>query len=137
MKNSMAISNQDILNALYAIAPQFANPTSDQLAVYNQLIALIRCQVNEKILSCCGVLAFAYLLAHMLTMRNNPNLGIASSLSEGELSISMAVSTDSQFLNLTPYGKAYKDLINRTVIGSTVTNLPSNFGIANYGSCGC
>src|SRR5690606_40763763 len=77
----------------------------------SQLIALIRCQVNEKILSCCGVLAFAYLLAHMLTMRNNPNLGIASSLSEGELSISMAVSTDSQFLN--QIGRAHVELQSR------------------------
>lgn len=133
----MAISNQDILNALYTIAPQFADPTNDELAIYNQLIELIRCQVNERVLSCCGVLAYAYLLAHMLTLRNNPNLGIASSLSEGELSISMAVSPDSEFLALTPYGRAYKDLIKRTIIGSSVTNLPSNFSSVTNHGCGC
>jgi hypothetical protein len=133
----MAISNQAILDALYAIAPQFADPDSDTLAIYNQLIALIRCQVNETFLACCGVLAYAYLLAHMLTLRNNPQLGVANNLSEGDLSIGLAIQANGSILDSTPYGKSYIDLVNRTTIGSTVTNLPPNFGVTNYGSCGC
>lgn len=128
----MTVSNSDILNALYAIAPQFADPTDAELTVYNTLIELLRCQVNEGVLKCCVALAFAYLLAHMLTLRGNPSLGVADSLKEGELSISLAIQADTSSLQSSAYGKAYLDLINRTFIGATVTNLPSNFNVMNY-----
>lgn len=137
----MAISNETILNTFYAIAPQFKNPTSDQLAWYNQIIAILRCQVNERILSCCGALAYAYLLAHMITVALAPTTGTIASMSEGDLSISFAVSVNSDILNSTSYGRAYLDLIKRTIVGSFVTNVPQNFAVTGFpffnGGCGC
>lgn len=131
-------SNEEILNLLYCIAPQFANPTAEQLACYNLIIEALRCQVNEGIIKCCTTLAYVYLLAHMLTIRLNPNTGVVSSMSEGGLSISFAVSQDSTFLNATSYGKAYQDLVKRTVFAPMVTNVPSNLNpYGYYGSCGC
>ena len=131
-------SNSEILTLLYCIAPQFADPTSEQLDCYNTIIDALRCQVNAGIIGCCTTLAYVYLLAHMLTLQGNANIGVVSSMSEGQLSISFAVSQDSGFLNATPYGKAYEDLIKRTVFAPFVTNVPSNFNpLALYGSCGC
>lgn len=133
----MKLSNQAILNALYAIAPQFANPDSDTLAVYNQLIDLLRCEFNEKLFCKCGALAFAYLLAHTLSLRSNPSAGVANSLHEGDLSIGLSVQANGSILDATSYGKAYKDMIKRLSIGTTVTNLPPNFTVVGYGSKGC
>lgn len=133
----MALTNQAILSALYAIAPQFANPDPDTLAVYNQLIDLLRCEFNEAAFCTCGALAFAYLLAHTLTLRSNPLTGVANSLHEGDLSISLAIQAGGSVLDATSYGKAYKDMIKRLVVGPTVTNLPPNFSVVGYGSCGC
>jgi hypothetical protein len=120
------------------LAPAYANPTAEQLACYNTIIAALRCQVNAGIIGCCSVFAYVYLLAHLLTLQGNANLGVVSSMTEGNLSISFAVSSDSEFLNSTPWGRAYEDLIKRTVFAPFVTNLPSNFNpLALYGSCGC
>lgn len=136
----MAISNETILNTLYAVAPQFANPSPEQLARYNQLISILRCQVNEVFLGCCAALAFAYLLAHTLMIASSPMIGTSASMSEGDLSISYAVTPDSDILYFTPYGKAYEDLVRRTTVGSFVTNTPPNFtgvGFPFNGGCGC
>lgn len=124
----MSISSNAILDALFVLAPNFYTTDTDTLARYNATIALIRCQVNEQILACCGVMVFAYLLAHYLTLALNPNLGIATDLSEGQLKIGYNVDAGIDFLDLTPYGRAYQDLISRTVVGSTVTNLPVTLG---------
>lgn len=131
----MSISNQQILDALFCLAPQFITTDPDTLACYNSIIALVRCQVSENVLKCCGLLVYVYLLAHMLTLRSNPTTGVISSMSEGELSISFAVSPDSDFLLSTSYGKAYSDLIRRTVFGGFNTG-SSSIGLG-HGSCGC
>lgn len=136
MSTTDPIQNQAILDALFAIAPQFATTDPTKLANYNTLIGLLRCQVNENVLSCCGVLAYVYLLAHWLQLQTNPQLGVTSNLSEGDLSIGFAVTANSSILDSTSYGKMYKDLIKRTVIGTTVTNLPPNFAVWNA-TCGC
>lgn len=132
----MSISNQQILDNLFCIVPQFATTDPEKLACYNNIINLLRCQVNEKVLKCCGILAYVYLLAHMLSLQANPNIGIASNLSEGDLSIGLAVSPTAGFLQGTAYGKAYQDLIRRTVLGVFTSNLPQGMQIP-YGSCGC
>ena len=86
-------------------------------------------------------MAYVYLLGHMLQLQANPNLGVNSSLSEGDLSIGIAVTADSSILNATSYGREYKDLVKRTVVGTTVTNLPVQLGGVNHyvpnEGCGC
>jgi hypothetical protein len=136
----MNISSNSVLDALYIIAPQFITTDPDRLAQYNAMFDLVKCQVNPRILSCCGVMVFAFLMAHYLTLADNPNLGIASNLTEGQLTIGYNVAADMDFLNLTPYGRSYQDLVKRTVVGSTVTNLPVSLGgvIQNMPvGCGC
>lgn len=132
------ISANAVLDALYVLAPQFITDDPATLARYNATIELIRCQINAQILSCCGVMVYAYLLAHYLTLALNPNLGVASNLAEGQLSIGYNVDAGISFLNLTPYGRAYQDLVDRTVEGSTVTNIPIQFGgVINNAPVGC
>jgi hypothetical protein len=133
-------TNNQILTVLYAIAPQFADPDADTLEVYNTLIAQLRCQVDTNVISCCAELAFAYLLAHLLTIRSNPYSGVSNNLKEGDLSIGLSVQPDGSILDSTSYGKLYKDLIKRKVFAPFVSNVPSNFsatGYNLYGSCGC
>lgn len=131
-------SNSEIINLLFCMAPQFETVDSDTLECYNAIIDALRCQVNAGIVSCCTTLAYVYLLAHALTLRSNAQTGVVSSMSEGDLSISFAVTATSAYLQSTPWGKAYEDLIKRTVFAPTVSNLPSNFNpLALYGSCGC
>jgi hypothetical protein len=135
-----SISDNDVLNALFILAPQYYTTDPTIINQYYQLINLVRCQINTQILSCCGVMVFAFLVAHYLTLQTNPNLGMAANLHEGQLSVGFNVSADMGFLLLTPYGRAYADLIKRTVVGSTVTNLPVNLGgvatNAPWGCCG-
>ena len=137
-----SISNSLILQTLFVIAPQFATTDPTKLAGYNFIIDnVLRIQVNESVLGCNALMAYVYLLAHMLQLQANPNLGVNSSLSEGDLSIGIAVTADSSILNATSYGRAYKDLVKRTVVGTTVTNLPVQLGgvsqyVPNEG-CGC
>lgn len=131
-------SNSEILELLFCMAPQFYTEDPDVLECYNTIIDALRCQVNAGVVKCCTILAYVYLLAHALTIRTNPQFGVASSMSEGDLSISFAISASTEYLELTPWGKAYSDLIKRTVFAPTVSNLPSNFNpLALYGSCGC
>jgi hypothetical protein len=122
----MNISLNAVLSALYVVAPCFY--TTDELVLerYEALYDLLLCQINPNILSCCGVLVFAFLMAHYLSLY--PNTGIARDLKEGELSVGFNVDPTIDFLLLSPYGRAYVDLIKRTVVGSTVTNLPLSLG---------
>jgi hypothetical protein len=79
-------------------------------------------------------------MAHYLTLATNPNLGIFSNIAEGDLSLGYNVTADMNALLLTPYGRSYLDLVKRTTIGTTVTNLPVVFGgvIQNMPvGCGC
>ena len=137
-----SISNSLILQTLFVIAPQFATTDPTKLAGYNFIIDnVLRSQVNESVLGCNALMAYVYLLGHMLQLQANPNLGVNSSLSEGDLSIGIAVTADSSILNATSYGREYKDLVKRTVVGTTVTNLPVQLGgvnqyVPNEG-CGC
>lgn len=129
-------TNNEIIEMLFCIAPQFETDDPEKLECYNKIIDALRCQVNLKIIKCCGLFALVYLLAHTLQIRSNPQMGVASSMSEGDLSVSFAVSTESSYLNLTSFGKAYLDLIKRTVFAPTVSNLPKNFNTRSiYGKC--
>lgn len=127
----MTISVDTVLAALFVYAPQFYTTDTDRLAYLESLYNLLLCQINQEFLSCCGVSVMAFLMAHYLTLAANPSLGMTSSISEGDLSISYNVSADIKALLLTPYGRSYLDLIKRTTVGTTVTNLPVIFGGIN------
>lgn len=124
----MNISNNTVLSALFIYAPQFYTTDTDRLAYLNSLYTLITCQVNFQFLSCCGPSVFAFLMAHYLTLAANPNLGILSNIAEGDLSLGYNVASNMNALELTPYGRSYVDLVKRTTIGSTVSNLPVILG---------
>jgi hypothetical protein len=135
----MNISSSNVISALFIYAPQFYTTDPDVLATYNLLYNLIQCQVNAGFLSCCGVSVFAFLMAHYLTLAQNPTLGMQNSIHEGDLSLGFNVSPDMTALELTPYGRSYLDLVTRTTVGSTVSNLPPILGgIGQYmPTCGC
>lgn len=137
--SSQCISISAVIDALFLIAPQFYTTDPTKLEEYVALATLIKCQINCKLLSCCGVMIFAFLLAHYLYLQLNPNLGVAANMTEGDLSIGFNVNPDMDALLLTPYGRSYLDLVRRTVVGSTVTNLPVVLGgVSQYvPSCGC
>src|SRR5271156_5416299 len=124
----MNISSNTVISALFIYAPQFYTTDSTILANYAALYNLITCQVNFQLLSCCGVSVFAFLMAHYLTLAANPNLGINTNIAEGDLSLGYNVNPEMEALLLTPYGRSYLDLVKRTIVGSTVTNLPVVFG---------
>ena len=74
---------------------------------------------------------FAFLMAHYLTIAaqpNGPNVGVYSDMGEGELKLGFNVEAEMSSLNTTIYGRSYVDLVKRTVIGTTVSNLPPVFG---------
>ena len=125
---SPKITDAEILALLFAIAPQFATTDPVKIASYELLIEALRCMINEQALGCCGVLAFANLLAHYLTVQSNPSLGITTSLSEGQLSIGLAstVSGGDPY-NATIYGQQYQQLIGKFKIGMYVTNTQRGF----------
>ncbi len=136
----MNISSSNVIASLFVYAPQFYTTDPDRLAYLNLLYDLVRCQVNAKFIGCCAVSAFALLMAHYLTLAANPNLGLLSNISEGDLSLGYNVASDMTALQMTPYGRSYLDLIKRSNIGSTVTNLPVGLGgvAQNPGlNCGC
>lgn len=124
----MNTSNSVILQVLFLIAPQFITTDPDKLAQYNAIIDLVRNQVNVRFLSCNAQLAFAFLVAHYLTVSTNPVIGVYSNMTEGQLSLGLNVAQDMNGLNMTPYGRSYLELVNRTTVGSTVTNLPVALG---------
>jgi len=83
MSISDPIPNQTIIDTLFVIAPQFYTTDPVKLSNYNTMIGLLRCQVNEQVLSCCGVLAYVYLLAHgSLHCKSKPMVVIASPVSK-------------------------------------------------------
>lgn len=136
------ITSNNVIAALFVYAPQFYTTDSTQLAYLNNLYNLISCQVNAKFLSCCGVSVFAFLMAHYLTLAQNPNIGILRDIKEGDLSLGYNVTADMEALLLTPYGRSYLDLVKRTTVGSTVTNLPVVYGgvaqnMPVMAGCGC
>jgi hypothetical protein len=143
---------------MFVIAPQFYSVDPTVLAGYNTLYTLLEGQVNNNFLACNGVLIYAFLMAHYLTLSLNPNIGVNSDIKEGDLSLGYNVSPDMNALLLTPYGRSYLDLVKRTVIGAFPTNLPVifggviqgmpigmgcndgggwGFGNAGFGGCGC
>jgi len=122
------ITNAKILELLFIIAPQFATTDPIKLAEYEAMIGALRCMINEKALGCCATLAFANLLAHYLTVQSNPSLGIATNLTEGQLSIGLSsTSSNGNFFYSTPYGQAYLALISRYKLGAYVTNSRRGF----------
>lgn len=140
-------TNAEVIATLFLIAPQFSSVDPVKLANYQSVLDLIYCQVNQQILKCNSPMILAFLLAHYLTLASNSNLGVYSALNEGDLSLTVNVSPDMGLLNTTPYGRAYIDLIKRTVIGTTVSNLPpvlggiqvsapGAFGCSDFGGCG-
>lgn len=124
----MNISANTVISALFLYAPQFYTTDQAKLTYYEEVYNLVKCQVNAQLLSCCGVSVFAFLMAHYLTLATNPNLGVLSNIAEGDLSLGYNVASDMNALEMTPYGRSYLDLVKRTVIGSTVTNLPLVLG---------
>lgn len=129
-------TNQEIINLLFCFVPEFKTEDPEELQCYNDMIDAIRCQVNAGVVVCCEILAFVYLLAHFLTLRKDQNAGVASSMSEGDLSISFARTADSTFLQLSPWGRAYEDLIRRQIFAPTVSNVPRNFNTRSLnGKC--
>lgn len=136
----MNISPNTVIDALFIYAPQFYTTDPDRLAYLYSLYDFVKCQVNFQFLSCCGPSVFAFLMAHYLTLAANPNLGILNNISEGDLSLGYNVASDMTALQMTPYGRSYLDLVKRTTLGSTVTNLPVQLGgvIQNMplGCCG-
>lgn len=131
-------SNAEIIAMLFRIAPQFKTTDTATLADYNALIDVLWCEVNWPVVACCGILVIVYLLAHTIQMTLNPSTGVTSNLAEGDLSIGFAIAAGGDILDATSYGKAYRDLIKRKVIGVTVSNLPPGFNVQYYGGgCGC
>jgi hypothetical protein len=124
----MSTSANTVIEQLFVFAPQFYTTDSDRLAYLNTLYIFLTTQVNVQFLGCAATSVFAFLMAHYLTLAANPNLGIYNNIHEGELSLGFNVNPEITSLNLTPYGKSYLDLVGRTSIGSTVTNLPVVFG---------
>jgi hypothetical protein len=115
-------TNDQILELLFIIAPQFKTDDTIILESYYTLIEALECFINPNVLACCAVMAYANLLAHFLTLQKNPVLGISSSLSEGQLSIYTATTTGMNFLSATPYGQAYQQIIGKFRVGAYVTN---------------
>lgn len=136
MSNSQP-TNQEILALLFCLAPEFKTEDQDTLDCYNRIIDAMRCQINAGVVVCCELLAYVYLLAHLLTLRKEQTAGLATSMSEGDLSISFARTADSRFITTTPWGRAYDDLIKRQVFAPTVSNVPKNFNTRalNGGCC--
>ena len=137
---SCSFSFNQVLTALFAFAPCYYTTDEIKLAWYETLYSLLLCQVNCQFLSCCGISAFALLLAHYIFMAQNPNAGVVKDLKEGEMHIGYNVDPNIIALDLSPYGRMYQDLIARTTVGSTVTNLPVVLGgvIQNMPvQCGC
>lgn len=122
MACASTVTNQQILDLLFVIAPQFATTDVTKLASYNSLIDALRCEVNERALGCCYILAIANLLAHYLVLSTNPILGIQTSIAEGQLSLGLASTVNSTFYASSPYGQAYTALIGKYKVGAYVTN---------------
>lgn len=136
----MLISSSNVINALFIYAPQFYTTDPTRLAYLETLYTLLSSQVNGQFLACNGVSVFAFLMAHYLTLAANPNLAILNNISEGDLALGYNVASDMNAMEMTPYGRSYLDIIKRTTVGSTVSNLPVILGGINQNmpvGCGC
>lgn len=106
------VTNQDIINMLFIIAPQFKTDDPAILQSYDTLIEALKCYVCESVFGKCYVLAFAYMLAHVLYLaQSGASIGGVSSLHEGGLSISFAVGKGS--LQDTVWGRQYLMFLNQ------------------------
>ena len=136
----MNTSFSQVLPVLFLTAPQFYTIDPTIIAGYEALYTVLLTQVNQQFLSCNATLAMALLLAYYLTVSFNPNSGVFNNIKEGDLNLGYNVAHDMNAMNLNPYGRMYIDLIKRTTVGTTVTNLPVQFGgiIQNMPvQCGC
>lgn len=129
------ITDQQILDLLFIIAPQFYTVDPVKIAQYEALIDALRCMVNINALGCCALLAFANLLAHYLTLQLNPLMGITNNISEGQLSLGIASTINSGFLSGTAYGQAYSQLIGNYKVGGFNTYSYRRFWLGP--PCGC
>lgn len=136
MACASSITNDEVLALLFVIAPQLATTDPVKLASYNTLLDAIRCQINDRALGCCAVLALANLLAHYLSLASNPSLGLQTSISEGQLSIGLASTINSGFFSATAYGQAYLNLIGNYKVGAFVTGAGRGFGWYGPSCCG-
>lgn len=121
MAQSGNVTNQQVIDVLFLIAHQFATDDPAKLNTYYLLLDQLRCMYNPKFWCCSGALALANLLAHYLTIANNPTTGTLSNMSEGELSIGYATSADQGFFELSPYGKAFQMMRRQLKAGPIVT----------------
>lgn len=115
------VSSQEIIDALFIIAPQFVTTDPIVLARYNALIDMLRCTICPKDFGKCYLMAFAYYLAHILLIdQNAASIGLANSISEGQLSISFNVGGPGG-LDSTVYGRQFLALrgIGHTKVFST------------------
>lgn len=108
MAKNHNVTNAEVLEILFAIAPQFVTDDPAKLNTYIILLDQLRCFYNPRVWCCSGALGLANLLAHYLSLAANPALGQVASMSEGDLSISYATASNEDFLNLSAYGKAFK-----------------------------
>lgn len=122
MASCGSITNAEILNLLFIIAPQFITTDPEKLAQYNALIDALRCMINCQLLGCCAVLAFANLLAHYLTMQGNQYLGVGTNISEGQLSLGLSATINANAFASTPYGQQYLNILAKFRVGAFVTN---------------
>ena len=144
LANCQLVNYAQVQAALFLIAPQFYTTDPTKLEGYQSLYELLLCQVNQCLLTCNTAMIFAFLMAHYLTIAsqpNGPNVGVYYDMKEGELSLGFNVDAGMSALNTTIYGRSYIDLVKRTVIGTTVSNLPPVFGgiqvaIPGLGCCG-
>lgn len=120
MATSAAPTNEEVIALLFLIAPQFITTNPDKLNSYAVLLDQLRCMYNNSLWCCGGALALAQLLAHYLTIAQTPTTGLVSSMSEGQLSISYAVTASEQFWYLTPYGKAFVTMRSQIKAGPLV-----------------
>lgn len=127
MSCSTKVTDAEILALLFVIAPQFQTTDPVKLAGYATLIASLRCMINEAALGCCAVLAFANLLAHYLTLQTNPNLGVTTNLSEGQLSIGLANTVGGNFFGSTAYGQAYWQIVSKYKSAPYISNSRSSW----------
>lgn len=111
MSNCDHINDQDILNLLFIIAPQFQTTDPQKLLAYSTLLISLKCIVNCRLLGCCSTIILANMLAHYLILQNNPYMGIGTNISEGQLSIGLSSTVNGNFYESTPYGQAYLALI--------------------------
>lgn len=116
-------TNEQIIQMLFVIAPQFITDDPEVLARYNLLIDALRCMVSPAAFKCCGLIAFANLVAHYLSLGQIPYAGAATSMTEGDLSIGFSSNTGStDFYGRTVYGQAYASMLANLRLGPFVAS---------------